>query len=203
MTAASQLLTRFKQELNKQWAQDGHETSYTESVHKTFWKIDTSSQSRNAKKTAATAASTAKEITSHEFYIGMRNVLSDVTVADSEGVFKLFDTNKTGSIDFNEFMSKIQVQMNKTRYNAVRRVFDKADVNKSNVITVSDFVKFRHNNRGAWFMTHVIGNYNADDENKLTYSEFINYYSDLSMSYPDDDAFIQKVSDDWDTRSIS
>ena len=89
--------------------------------------------------------------------------------------------------------------MKPKRYNAVKKIFDRIDIDKTGTITVMDFVKNKFNNRGAWFMTHVIGNYNAADKNVITFSEFINYYSDLSLSFDNDDLFITNLEDCWKT----
>ena len=176
-------LEELKVALNKKWNLDVPGTTYTDSVFNAFNYID-----KNISKTIS-----LKEFIRTVIFI------TRFSTTSCEHVFNLFDKNHDGSIDFNEFMSKLHTQMNPKRYNAVKKIFDRVDIDNTGTITVMDFVKNKHNNKGTWFMTHVIGDYNVDNKNVITFSEFINYYSDLSLSFDNDDLFIADLEKCWKT----
>lgn len=176
-------LEELKVVLNKLWALDGPDITYTDSVYNTF----------------KAAGGNLSKTLSLEECVNAVGMITDFTENECKCIFNLFDKNHDGSVDFNEFMSKLHTQMKPKRYNAVKKMFDRVDIDNTGTITVMDFVKNKHNNRGDWFMTHVISDYNVDNKNVITFSEFINYYSDLSLFVDNDDLFIADLEECWKT----
>jgi len=179
-TPVKSLLEQVKVAFNKQWVKDGPDVCYTDSVHKTFDKLDSGNFGFILKA---------------DFIKGVQSI-TKLSEEECLSIFKLFDTNNSQSLDFAEFIKTISIQMNKMRYNAVKGLFDKIDVDKSGTITVADFMKTNKiEPRGAYFMSRIIGKYNTD--NVITYKEFINYYSDLSLVITNDSVFIEYINSKW------
>lgn len=174
------LLEQVKVAFNKQWVKDGPDVCYTDSVHNTFNKLDSGKFGFILKA---------------DFIKGVQSI-TKLSEEECLSVFKIFDTNNSQRLDFTEFMKTVSIQMNKMRYNTVKDLFDQIDVNKSGTITVADFMKTNKiEPRGAYFMSRIIGKYNTD--NVITFTEFINYYSDLSLVITDDNKFIEYIKSKW------
>ena len=111
-------------------------------------------------------------------------------------IFDLIDIDKSGKIEFSEMLTKLMEPMNNKRTNAVKAMFDILDINHSNTITVDDFISTNTTNpKGTYFIEHVLGAYNTDQT--ITYTEFVNYYTDYSMTYKDDADFIAFLNKIW------
>jgi len=174
-------IAEIKMVFNERWATDGAKIVYTDSVHNTFNSF---------------GLNHPKYLSFPEFAKGIQSVkkLSD---EECMSIFLVFDKDANGKIEFKEFMSKMIIQMNPERYSKVKAFFDRIDIDKTGTITVMDFIKNKHNIRGAWFMTHIIGEYNDANKNVITFGEFINFYSDLSMFYKGDEEFFKMLDDAW------
>ena len=53
-------------------------------------------------------------------------------------MFNYFDRDRSGNVDYDEFLRYIRGNMNQFRKNLVKKAFDKIDQNRSGEITVED-----------------------------------------------------------------
>lgn len=57
-------------------------------------------------------------------------------------VFKVFDRDGSGGVDYNEFMNTIRGDLAPSRLTVIRRAYEKMDVNKDGQVTLDDVAKF-------------------------------------------------------------
>ena len=80
----------------------------------------------------------SKRICFEELKIGVKNfgiILSDSYLLE---LFTALDINKSGEIDFSEFMRKLRPPMTKMRVDVVDEAFEKLDVNCNGAIEMDD-----------------------------------------------------------------
>lgn len=129
-----------------------------------------------------------------------------------ENIFKEFDTNRSGEIDYDEFLRGIMGEMNDRRKRIVKQVFNKFDKNGNGLIELDDV----RDNYNAKNHPDVRSGKKTEDEvlaefldtfeyqfsllndiknrdGKITLDEFMEYYNNISMSIDDDDYFEEMI----------
>lgn len=74
----------------------------------------------------------------NEFRKGMRDFQVDVDDKDIDGLFKAFDIDQSGSIEYDEFIRVVVGPMNQFRTQLVTKVFQKIDFNGDGVLDKED-----------------------------------------------------------------
>lgn len=144
-----------------------------------------------------------------EFKLG----LSDYGLGFSEEEFfalwNYFDKDKSGFIDYGEFMSGIKGRMNETRAAVVGRAYEKLDSSGDGTVTTADLLTVYdtsfHPDVKAGRKTHeqVIRDFMAQWEKSgsvdgtVTFDEFASYYDDISAGIDDDEYFVFMVQQAW------
>ncbi|KAL3877534.1 hypothetical protein ACJMK2_035231 [Sinanodonta woodiana] len=118
-------------------------------------------------------------------------------------LFVAFDINKSGGIDFCEFMHKLRPPLSKCRKDVINEAFDRLDVNNDGSISIEDLkVVYASNIKqhpkilsGEWTEEKALKQFlNTIDspecpDGKVTREEFMNYYSGVSSMVEDDAYF--------------
>eukprot|EP00831_Metopus_contortus_P076929 TRINITY_DN7131_c0_g2_i10.p2 TRINITY_DN7131_c0_g2~~TRINITY_DN7131_c0_g2_i10.p2 ORF type:complete len:181 (-),score=40.73 TRINITY_DN7131_c0_g2_i10:249-791(-) len=73
----------------------------------------------------------SKELNLAEFKKTVRDYRLKISELDSEKLFKIFDINRSGSINYDEFLRMVVGEMNAFRKTLVVRVFNSLDRNKN------------------------------------------------------------------------
>ena len=81
-----------------------------------------------------------KKLDRYEFQWGLKENGHDVTPSEFERVFKYFDKNNNGKIDYDEFLVALRGDLNARRTKLVDMAFDKLDRTDDGVVTVADLV---------------------------------------------------------------
>lgn len=123
---------------------------------------------------------------------------------------KYYDTDGDGNINYNEFLSGLKDDLSERRVNMVRKAFAMMDRNKSGSITVSDIQgvfdvsmnpEFLEGRRTKDEILHLfLDQFEGSRGNKdgvITWNEWYDYYSDLSMSTPSDEYFVRMMESTW------
>ena len=139
-----------------------------------------------------------------EFQKAIHDFQIQIDPKDVSTLFRIFDVNNDGQIDFDEFLRYVVGPMNQFRTNLVLRAFDKMDKDGNGVLEVSD-IKGTYNARNhpdvrsgkktedevlmeflETFEMHynVKKGYQADG--RVTKEEFIEYYNNISCSIDND-----------------
>ena len=73
-----------------------------------------------------------------EFSKGIAESKLNFTDVDIQCLFRAFDRNNDGTIDFDEFLRAVKGDMNQNRIRLVNKAFDKIDIDDSGVLDFND-----------------------------------------------------------------
>lgn len=130
-------------------------------------------------------------------------------------VFKLFDRNGDGYIDYDEFLYGVRGEMNQFRKNIAMKAFKKLDIDNSNHVTIDD-IRHLYNAKQhpdviqgkkteddvlfdflETFDTHHSNTKDDAKDAEVTPDEWIEYYNDVSASIDDDAYFEVMMNNAW------
>lgn len=144
----------------------------------------------------------------YEFQWGLKENGHDLSSAEFERVFKYFDKNNTGKIDYDEFLVAIRGELNEFRTGFVRLAFEKLEKTGDGVVTVADLEGSYNVEAHPKFIsgeqskTDILGEFleqwdTIEDDGVVTFEEFCNYYKDVSASIDRDDYFELMIRNAW------
>ena len=121
-----------------------------------------------------------------------------------------YDVNQDGSIGYEEFIRGLRDPLTQRKTDMVKKAFFTMDKDCSKVIGVSDIAYLydvRSNENfmnGAQTKEEVLGEFlnqfdglRGNNDGKVTYQEFEDYYTDLAMSTPSDNYFVRMMEQTW------
>ena len=139
------------------------------------------------------------------------------SISDIQNIFKHFDKEQTGSINYDLLTNSIIGQMNDRRKIIVQKVFDNFNKNDQSEVSMSE-IKQKYN---AWRHPDVVNGRKSREEEfgdfldkleifreyndnlKMSYSttmnlnEFLKFYNEISMCIKDDNLFDNILSNCW------
>jgi hypothetical protein len=146
---------------------------------------------------------------------GLNDVRTGFTENESERVFKIFDRDRNGTIDYDEFLRAIRGEMNDFRKALAVKAFKTMDKDNSGVLDLND-IKGVYN---AKMHPDVKSGKKTEDEilfefldtfeihhsdhvedvrdHNVTLNEWIEYYNNVSMSIDRDDYFELMMNGAW------
>jgi len=128
---------------------------------------------------------------------------------------KFYDVNGDGNIGYEEFLRGLRDELTERRKNMVAKAFAMLDKSNTGVITLSDvsgiydvsmnpeFLEGRKSRDEILsdFLSNFEGQSNiqgaAKGDGNITFQEFCDYYTDLSMSTPSDEYFVRMMESTW------
>ena len=143
----------------------------------------------------------------YEFRKGIKDFQIDIDEKDVEGLFKAFDIDGSGVIDFDEFIRVVVGPMNQFRTSLVQKAYSKIDFNGDGVLGIEDIkgkydaskhpdVKTGKKTEDeilkefleTFEMHHnVLHGYTTDGT--VTLEEFVEYYTNISSNIDNDSYF--------------
>jgi Ca2+-binding EF-hand superfamily protein len=127
-----------------------------------------------------------------------------------QALMKFYDTNKDGSISYQEFLTGLKDDLSERRKHMVMKAFACLDIDGSGVITVADICNIYDVSQNPDFLENrltkdqILTNFlnqfdgaHGNDDGKVTWDEFCDYYSDVSMSIPSDEYFVRMMESTW------
>lgn len=129
------------------------------------------------------------------------------TAVQEKAVFDSFDKDKSGGVNFDEFLNGVRGALNDRRRQLVLTAYEILDADKSGVVDISDIKKkydgSKHPDVIAGkrteheVLTEFMETFDINKDGKVTVPEFCEYYSTVSASIDDDDYFELMMRNAW------
>lgn len=144
-----------------------------------------------------------------EFEKGLREYgLTEFDKATIQEVFSVFDKDNSGTIDFDEFLTRLRPPMSQHRKDLIFKAFSKLDKSGDKIITVEDLKPVYNVKKhpkylnGEWSEEQCLRTFldsfdSNEKDGKVTYEEFENYYSGVSASIDSDAYFDLMMRTAW------
>ena len=165
-----------------------------------------------------------KKISFAEFEKMFKRYRFNLSGIEVNNLFNYFDKDKSGFIDYSEFLNGITGELNEFRKNILKQVFDKLDKNETGFITVK-ILRDSYDPKGHPLVRQgkrsedeILGEFidileyhfnllnekneeNLDiNEIKIDFDEFCEFYKTISVSVEEDKYFEIMVLSEWDIK---
>jgi calcyphosin len=127
--------------------------------------------------------------------------------ADMKKILKYFDRSGDGSISVTEFLRGLRGSMAKRRVRLVKKAFELVDKSGDGIITVKDLIGAYDVSQhplvkeGTITEEEVLSNFlhtwDKSHDGIVTWSEFLDYYKDISVGIHDDEYFELMMRNAW------
>lgn len=157
-----------------------------------------------------------KTIDIHEFTKLCKDYRIPLDTKEVKSLFREFDIDKNGSINYDEFVRGVTDRMNKRRKVIVKKAFEKLDRNGNGKVELDDiretYNASKHPDviKGKKTEDEILGefldtfeyHFNLLNENKskdreISLEEFNEYYENISMSIDNDEYFELMINNAW------
>ncbi|RLN88862.1 hypothetical protein BBJ28_00015202, partial [Nothophytophthora sp. Chile5] len=128
--------------------------------------------------------------------------------AEVEELFRFFDADKSGGVDFDEFLVTLRGELNDRRTQLVLAAFKILDADGNGVVDLND-IKANYNAdkhpgvlEGRMTKDEVLREFldtfdGGEKDGKVHPNEFVRYYANVSASIDDDDYFELMIRNAW------
>jgi len=123
---------------------------------------------------------------------------------------KFYDVDGDGNISYDEFLSGLREELSERRLNMVKKVFAMMDRDGSGLLNCADIDGIYDVSMNPEFLEgkktkeeilmEFLNNFDGargNNDGIVTWEEFYDYYSDLSMSTPSDEYFVKMMESTW------
>jgi Ca2+-binding EF-hand superfamily protein len=149
-----------------------------------------------------------KRLTREELMYGMRDYGINISKTELEQLFILFDRDRNGFIDVDEFLIGIRGDLSDRRKQLVRMAFDILDTDGSGYVTIDELsavydVSWAPAVRSgkqtpAEAMKEFMSQWDRlDGDGVISFEEFVDYYKGVSSSIDGDDYFELMIRNAW------
>ena len=156
----------------------------------------------------------SKELDSYCFSKALQDFGTELTNEDIKSLFNYFDKEKTGFVNYVNFINAIRGPMNNKRVDIVKEAYKKLDIDKSGQIKLSE-IKTQFNAKKdpdvksgrkteEEVYTDFVESFLMNHENRVgprnkrvTLDEFLDYYNYVSMGIEDDLYFVTMIQNSW------
>ncbi|KAI3386993.1 hypothetical protein SNEBB_004800 [Seison nebaliae] len=151
----------------------------------------------------------SKTIAEPEFVKGIMEYGLNFRKEEIKEMFRSFDSNHNGSVDFDEFLNRLRPPMNGRRRELIAKAFTKLDKTGDGRITVEDLRgvydprKHPKYQNGEWTEDQCLKQFlkcfeaSSSKDEVITRDEFYNYYSGVSASIDNDAYFDLMMKNSW------
>ena len=123
---------------------------------------------------------------------------------------KFYDVDGDGHVCYEEFLRGLRDEMSPRRLKMVEKIFARFDRDGSGKIDIIDVINIFDVSMNAEFIEHkktkeqilneFLNNFDGaqgNNDGTITFQEFFDYYTDLSMSVPNDEYFVRMLESAW------
>lgn len=150
-----------------------------------------------------------KNLSFSEFKKGLNDYGVPLELPDVKKMFAAFDSDNSGTIDFDEFLIKLRPPMSQARKGVIHEAFHKLDKTGDNVVTAEDLKGVYNVKKHPKYLS---GELTEDQifrtfldtfdtpgqkDGKITQEEFLNYYCGVSASIDNDPYFLLMMKTAW------
>lgn len=127
-----------------------------------------------------------------------------------QALMKFYDVDGDGNISYDEFLSGLRDELSERRLNMVKKAFVMMDKDGSGQLTTSDLAGIYDVSMNAEFLegkktkdeilAEFLNNFDGargNNDGVVTWNEWVDYYSDLSMSTPSEEYFVRMMESTW------
>lgn len=150
-----------------------------------------------------------------EFKKACRDFRIGLEDKDSERLFRIFDRDGSGKIDYEEFLRGVRGEMNEFRKNICKKAFNIMDKDRSGILDLDDIkqvynAKMHPDVKSGkkkeddillefldTFEMHYSLNHEGARDGKISMDEWIEYYNNVSMSVDEDKYFEVMMTSAW------
>ena len=137
----------------------------------------------------------------------MKDYGIELNQRELDDCFQYFDRDKSGFVDFDEFLIGVRGEMSESRKSFIRIAFDKLDMDKSGLVTLEELLSLydvSHNpdvKSGKLTPKQAIklfaAQWDRDGNETISYEEFEEYYRGVSASIDGDTYFELMMRNSW------
>lgn len=143
----------------------------------------------------------------NEFKKAVRDFRIGLSEPDAEKLYRIFDRDRSGTIDYEEFLRGVRGEMNDFRRNIAKKAFSIMDKDKSGVLNIDD-IKGVYNAKKHpdviagkkseddilcefldTFEMHYSLSHEGSRDHQISVDEWMEYYNNVSMSVDEDKYF--------------
>lgn len=127
-----------------------------------------------------------------------------------QALLKFYDIDGDGQVSYEEFLRGLRDEMTPRRAKMVEKIFKALDRDASGFINLADIVQIYDVSMNSEFiekkktkeqiLSEFLNNFEGargNHDGQITFQEFFDYYSDLSMSVPNDEYFVRMLESAW------
>ena len=160
----------------------------------------------------------SKSISLPEFTKACRDFKVGVSDENVPVLFDIFDTNRDGTLNIDEFLYAIRGELNDFRKALVEKAFRKIDIDSSGFLDIDDikdvYNASKHpdviqgrktesqilNEFLETFEAHHNMKHQQERDSRITIDEFLEYYTNISVSIDNDEYFALMMNNSWNIK---
>ncbi|CAN0407894.1 unnamed protein product, partial [Ectocarpus fasciculatus] len=151
----------------------------------------------------------SKSLSMGEFKKALKEMRLNISDPEMRMVFEYFDSNRNGSIDFEEFIQGVRDPLSDRRRVLVHQAYDILDVSGDGVVDAEELIDRYDASRhpdvisGRKTANQVLEEFldtfdvGGEKDGKVTRNEFENYYTNIGANIDNDDYFELMIRNAW------
>jgi len=148
-----------------------------------------------------------KKLDRKEMEEGLKQCGLSLEPEELDMIMEFFDRDGDGTVSVNEFVRQVRGKMNSWRQQLVHMAFSQIDVSGDGAISFAEAKALYRSDRhpsvvsGAKtqqeVLTAFLAAFDKDGDGSLSYTEFLDYYKDVSATIDDDAEFEHIIRNEW------